>query len=701
MLLPRTALVGLAAAILLIFLSSASPYGSLLMLWYLGFLSMRGFELETRLLLGPAAGFVVAIILMHAVSFTGLSLSTVVFVAYFLLLILSATENWEEALNFGRIDRFAVAILIFSVLFSAGMKLPFLQIPSYPGGVGSDSIFHAYKSQEILAEGTVFIKRNPLNLPMFLSYPAGYHSLIAFISLASGSTVPLSMKALKLFVWILLPLGTYALGKGILGRRAGLAAASLMPLSYMFYYYLNYALQHMFLDYYLLLSALTVVQGIKRKLSLLLWGSLLAFSVLVVHPYVYLLFIAYVGFLALLSPLEGRQKLWLYATVIAASLVLYFALEYPMRLPVGHYAGPIFSRPAYSFKDNPHWFAWILRETFWNHGQFVLLPFYVVGIFALRRRGFPLLLTLAYDLFLVLNKIWFHVPVPYYSSIWSSERVYVLITPLLPIVSGAGMSVTFSVVGFRRKFLAGIIALLIIPAFYVNLSNYSHEECSVLSGPALNAMSFIGRRIDEGTIYIDNFKDSGYWIPLMTGKRIIRVSTPPERGVLYVDGRGYGDLHVNPINPLEAWKRGSLLYYHGNIWLFRIPGSGDNPAALRNLTAELSLRDTTINAKKRSDWRYFIYGFLLRHPAVLEGMILGEWNGVFSMRNTSYIMFIPLRNYTSLSIEGLGENASVYLNGLLIGALGRRITFKGRIRAGRPCIIKFEGDVMIKGIILS
>jgi len=701
MLLPRTALVGSAAAILLIFFSSASPYGSLFMLWCLGFLSMRGFDLETRLLMGPAAGFTLVIILMHVVSFTGFSLSTVVFAAYSLLLILSATESWREAPNFRGIDSFTVAILIFSVLLSAGIKLPFLQIPSYPGGVGSDSIFHAYKSHEILAEGTVFIKRNPLNLPMFLSYPAGYHSLIAFISLASGSAVPLSMKALKLFVWILLPLGTYALGKGILGRRAGLAAASLMPLSYMFYYYLNYSLQHMFLDYYLLLSALTAVQELKRELSVLFWGSLLAFSVLVVHPYVYLLFVAYVGFLALLSPSEWRWKLWLYATVIGASLVLYFVLEYPMRLPVGHYAGPIFNSPSYSFKDNPHWFAWILRETFWDHGQFVLLPFYVVGIFALRRRGLPLLLTLAYDLFLVLNKIWFHIPIPYYSSIWSSERIYVLITPLLPIVSGSGMSMTFSAVGSRRKVLAGVVALLMIPAFYVNLSNYSHEECSVLSGPALDAMSFIEKRLDEGTIYIGNFKDSGYWIPLMTGKRIIMVSTPPERGVLYVDGRGYGDLRMNPVNPLEAWKRGSLLYYHGNIWIFRIPGRRDNPAALRNLTAELSLRVATINARKRSDWRYFVYGFLLRHPAVLEGMILSEWSGVFSMRNTSYIMFIPLRNYSSLSIEGLGANASVYLNGLPIGYLGRRVTFKGRIEAGRPCIIKFEGDVMIERVTLS
>lgn len=206
------------------------------------------------------------------------------------------------------------------------------------------------------------------------------------------------------------------------------------------------------------------------------------------------------------------------------------------------------------------------------------------------------------------------------------------------------------------------------------------------------------------SVYVPNFRDSGFWIPLFTGRGIRPVSRVPGSGILYVESRGFGDLRINPINPLELFGKNALILYRDGIWVFNLSGPWrrSNAEALNSLYANLGLKDDVIDATNFNDWKYFVHGFLLRHPVVVRGILLGKWNGVFSISNVSYIVFIPDKNYSKIIIRGLGDDARVYLDGKYMGELkSTPLLLMGLVGEKKLHILKFEGKVFIEKIILQ
>ena len=708
-------LPGAIEILVVLILGLLNPYFSILVTWYLGFLILKDRPPMWRITMGPAVGMGVVIITVHMVSLLKLPLEASVVAVY--LMTFAAwwiSDKRPLALSWGRLSLVDRLSLSASILLSAGLKIPFLGIPSY-SSAPKDPIFHAYKTWEIIGEGTVFITHKPISFSGILTYPAGYHSLVAWISLASGGEVPFSMMALKLFTWVLLPLGTYMAARVIFNERTAQISALVMPLTYMYYYYLHYSLLHLFLSYYFLLVSVSVYTFMVRhpnsnspnNIAVLL---LVVSSLLLIHPYSYLMFQAYALILTglfILADLRVQfRPLGLFLFQSAGSFLMYYILEYPNRLNVERYSKPLFNVKCYLLKDNLHWLTYIVKQTLWNNGQFVFLPFFLVGTYWIVRKrtkgGMALLLTISFAFFLIFDKIWFHVNVPYYSAIWNSERIYILLTPIFPLIIGLGFSVFLERVHLTKKGLTALMLLFVIPGFYVNVDNYSREFCSTVDNSAL--MVFEGIKTLNGSVYVPNFKDSGFWIPIFTGREIRPVSRVPESGILYVDSRGFGDLRINPVDPLELFGKNALIMYRNGIWVFNLsmPWRESNEEALSSLYADLSLKDDVIDATNFNDWKYFVHGFLLRHPVVVRGILLGKWNGVFSISNVSYIAFIPDKNYSRIIIRGLGDDARVYLDGEYVGELeGTSLAFNEHIRENELHVLKFEGKVFIQKVILQ
>ncbi|AEO13949.1 hypothetical protein [Thermococcus sp. AM4] len=721
----KNSLVRLIELVALLALGLVSPYFSILVIWYLGFLVLDWLPPLWRLALGPAVGMGIVIFVVHITSIVGFSIWLTVPVVYLITLLLwwkdskgsSLSSMWNEI---PLIDRLFLSI---SVFLSAGLKIPFLSIPSY-SSAPKDPVFHAYKTWEILKEGTIFIKHAPISFSGILTYPAGYHSLVAWISLVSGVKVPFSMMSLQLFTWIFLPLGTYLASWSMFQDKwVSRISAAVMPLTYLYYYYLHYSLLHLFLDYYLLLASIAVYTQLITEItkdsvkqyhvSWFVILFLLTSSLLIVHPYPYLLFQAYALFLAVLiipgiTTSQKMRTLFLFFFQAAGSFLVYYFIEAPNRLNVERYSKPLFHISKYYLKDNPHWFYFILKQTFWANGQFVFLPFFIVSTFWILHRknkqGLALISTLLFFIFLIFDKIWFHVNVPYYSAIWNSERIYILLTPLFPLLHGLGISLVKRHIEARRKVILAITltALFVIPGTYVNIDNYARELCVTVDNNTLLAFRYVDSL--TGPIYVQNsLMDSGIWIPIFTDKEIIRVTTPPKKGILYVDSRGYGDIHAPPLNPLQLVNKSALISYYNGIWIFNLSQTwrDSREDALNDLYRHLMLRRNSIKAYNFEDWRYFVYGFLLRHPVVVRGILLKQWSGVFSIVNDSYIVFIPDQNYSSLRIIGLGEPARVYLNGVYLGVLDRgSVSFMTTLEKGKFYVLKFEGKVYIERIIL-
>ena len=707
---------GLELAFILI-LGLISPYFSFLAVWYLGILLFKIRDPALRLALSPVFGSTVVIITMHLLSWLHLGLKPSIPLIYGATVLLWLREREKRSLiklwwEIPRIERTLIAL---SLLLSAGLKIPFIRIPSPPGAFGGDAAFHAYKSWEILREGTIFISDEPV-VRGIVHYPAGYHSLVTWISLASNVEVPFAMMVLQFFTWFLLPLGTYAAAKVIFrdGKVAALAAIA-MPLTSMYYYYLNYSILHMFYAYYLFLATVSIfILAIENMLSHPYTASTLAsFALLVTHPYPYLMFEAYAGFLVLLLTLKRQNWRRAWGLLMAqgiGSFTLYSLLEYPIRVNVAGHAKPIFGNPAFAFKDNPGWLLYILKETFIMNGQVILLPFFIAGVYySLRRRNpkaWAVVLTVLYALFLIANKIWLHIDIPFYSNIWSSERIYVLITPLLPVLTGGGLAGVLR--ASRRKDLTGtfIAMLLIAPIIYVNVMNYSMEFCSTVDDTALQVFSEI-RQMDVSEIYVSSFKDSGWWIPLMTGKKIVRVKEAPGEGIVYMDSRGFGDVQHPTLNPLDFLGKRALVLFREGIWVFNLskPWNESNPRAVEGMEGYFSLKKGIIEGEKLQDWRYFAYGFILRHPAIVEGVIMKTLNGVLSnvhsKNDTAYVFFIPEKKFKEIEIIGVGE-AKVFVNGIPVGTFKgdevRKITIEIPVERGKPCVIKFKGIILVERI---
>ncbi|WP_460128013.1 hypothetical protein [Thermococcus prieurii] len=200
-------LIGLVVVII----SRVTVYGAVLLIWYLGYLLLRAVRIDvdflTSISIAPAVGFTTIVLLIHALSWLRWPLSAGYWFVALIVVLLSLTDDYYL---YQKPPKSSVYGMLLGVSLSLLPKLPFFNIPAYPGAVGHDAIFHAYKAFEIIKEDTVFIKHYPPGFKGILHYPAGYHSIVAFLSLASGSNVPNAMLALKVFTWILIPLGTFA-----------------------------------------------------------------------------------------------------------------------------------------------------------------------------------------------------------------------------------------------------------------------------------------------------------------------------------------------------------------------------------------------------------------------------------------------------------------------------------------------------------
>jgi len=680
-------------------ISRVNVYGTIALIWCLGYvvLTITAPDLDflIRVSLGPALGFAVIVLLIHILSWLRAPLSLGYWIAAFIALAagLAASTCRSSPKNI-TLSVYGVAL---AIALSVLPKLPFFSVPAYPGAVGHDAIFHAYKAFEMIKEDTVFIKHFPPGFSGIVTYPAGYHSLVVFLSLSSGCNVPCSMLALKVFTWVLIPLGTFAAAKAIFkDAEAAVAASIVAPLAYLYYYYLNYSLLQEFLDYYMVLASMAVFVIAMERVSVRTFVIvlLLASTTLLIHPYEYLAFEAYAFFALVLGLFVNRServrghllRAALFAGQAIGSVVLYYTVEYPIRIPPTSNIAR-FNVPAYAFKDNFGWLLWITKQTFIENGQFVLGFFFVVGVLCIltrfrREHSLALLAFVAYVYFLAVNKIVLHVPIPYYSGIWSTERIYVLLTPVLPVIEGAGFYLLVSCLmrssRHRRAVGATFAVLLLLPAFYVNAWNVSFEKASCVDGSVLRAFGYING-LPVNTVFTPSYPDSSPWLRLYlnTQKHVVPLKEPSQlpanasNAVVYVDSQGCGDLLLGTqkFNPWILLSHHALLFFDDNVWVFNSTRLAA-PRVPRVLLRYYTMTSASLDLSSMGDWKYLSYGFLLKHPSVIYAALFEGGSYSLVVSNVSVISFVPTERYTRMSLGVYlpsNETVSVLINGLRVG----------------------------------
>lgn len=680
----------IAFSVIIALLARENVYATVFLILYLGFLIVRvgrGYSFNIQLAVAPAIGFSVIIPTMHILSLLGLSLS----LAYPIISITAVALSVVVPLKY-KGDRRTILAIVGAISVSILPKLPFFRVPAYPGAVGHDAVFHAYKSLEVIKENTLFIHHFPPGFEGIVSYPAGYHSIIAFVSITSGVSVAEGMLAIKELTWMLIPLGTYAAASTIFkDKKIAVFSAFLAPVSYLYYYYLNYSLLQEFLDYYMVLSAVVFYNTLLKKPTHknLLFSVLVISSTLLIHPYEYLAFEAYAMFILIAHILLRKGDLskiaLLFVLQAIISVSLYYLMEYPMRIsPTSHLT--YFGSPFYAAKDSLQWLLWATWKTFVNEGQIVLGVFFISGLgYIIKEKEthqWALLLFIAYIYFLALDKILIHVPIPYYSGIWSTERVYLLMTPVIPLIEGAGMYYIYNQIIRNAKqpliLTVSLALILIVPALYVNMWNVSFEEAACVDGNVLHVFNTLAT-LNKSTIITSTYLDSSAWIHVylpernVTSIRNVSMISRNISGVIYVDSRGCGDTVMTPFNPWNLLKDHHLIYFANNIWVFNasISIQGSVPPDVYKYYV---LHNGIINVSNMKNWKYLSYGFLLRHPAIIYANMFGGGNISLVNSPEAVIAFVPTRGYSLIGLDvymlnGKSRTVKVFINGEFIGTI--------------------------------
>ncbi|NJF25936.1 hypothetical protein [Thermococcus sp. Bubb.Bath] len=704
--------------IITMLLSLAIPgsAGALLFTLILGYgLSRLIFlENEKALLSAPVFGMATVVFSSYLLSLVGVSLNylglSLVVIGVILFLLTPQSTEWE-------FDPPMWGVLSLSVFLQFLIRRFYFLLPDYRA---ADTWFHASKVRMILDSHSLYFSNVPQYFPRsIVSYPSGYHAFIAWLSRGDPWNIIFAMNDLRLFEIAYLPLGTYLLARSLAGKRAAVFAALVVPFSALYYYFVQYALLPAFTNYMLFLVASFVyVEAFLKKERRLIWASaFLASLVLLVHPYQYMVFEAFAFFLLLREGFT-RDNLRIFTIQLAVSALLYYILtpgasSYASRGAV--------MNPVYPNKDNLNFLRFILTYTFVNHGQFFLAAGFVLAlILSLARwnRSAPLSLTFLFMILVILDKIFLRIPIPYYSAIWNSERAFLLLTPIIPILEGIGIYeivswVSSAVSRYPIKFAGrvkvlvafSLVLIFVAPAVVpLSIEHMASESSYLLDSDVLSSIHWISSHLGNQTVATACVFDSGRWLPILTDTPIVCVANnkglkaSEYRALLngtltrwaYLDTRGAAEIEPYPLNVEDFYNRFRLVYFKDGIWLFDV--RNHNTSGNINLVKSYFMVNDSIDISRgRGALRYFVYGWVIKNSAA-QRILLEGVPYVATVTGNATIAFVPKRDYSALKVllSAPASGVDFYINGEYAGSfkpvkdyVPQWVTVNGRVLGGK------------------
>ena len=693
-----------------LYLLDSLPLIKLLLMLFIGFiLSSYVFEdLCESILVSPAFGISYIVLVSYFMSAFGMNLRYLdgVMVVSGILLILFGNPEFRWDSNY-----WTISLLTLAVLMEFAVKRFYFLLPDYRA---ADTWFHASKVRMIIDTGTIYFH----NIPPYFShsietYPSGYHVIISWLSSGQPENIIFAMNYLRLFVWAWFPLATYLAVKVLVNKESALYASILAPFSALYYYFIQYALLPAFTNYLTFLFALFLyVRATEHKNGrYLLSAVILSITMPLIHPYQYMAFQAFAGFYTIFRKRE-RGSLLVFGIQLLVSAGFYYLFT-PGAMAYAQNGLTLDS--IYPNKDNPKFLLNILRFTFIKNGQLLLGLGFIVGFIVSllkRDRLLPLALTVVFLFFIILDKIYWRIPIPYYGAIWNSERVFILLTPIIPIFEGAGLYYLISFlqsrfrdnIRFRSAVALGLIPLFIAPTVQpLSIEHLANESSYLLDPDIVTILEKVGSIVSHTPVATACVFDSGRWLPILTNTsivclagngginyksyyRLINNHTPP---YLYVDSRGAAEITAYPLNVEDFYGKYHLVYFRRGIWLFNVSQPASNQD-INKIWGYFIVNDS-IDCSKRYSERYFVYGWVIKNYAVQKARLEGN-PYIVTLSRRSTIAFIPLMNYTALHIllsVPYGKKVKFYLNGNPVGSFVSTVNYS-------PIWVTIRGDIIAR-----
>lgn len=678
-------------SISLLLLGKINSYFSVLILIFLGLnLSSRICKkLPYRVSFAGALGISILVITAYILSILNIGLSALI---YLIPVLSTLTFNFEDYKEISRDDLSSLGKLFLIVGLLTSINILVFKMPTDT----VDSVAHAYKIQYILKYNTMF----PPIIPVFdlLSYPGGYHVLVAWITMLSKDLIPHSMLIARVWSWIFIIMGTYLLGEIWFGEGTGTLAAMVILVTNIYHYFLTIYIHPNFLSFYFFMCSLSLfylaTQNSKFERAPKTMLILLGTTTIFIHPYMFQAYV-FIATVYLLLKLYSRDlhfkqtflvgiKYFVTPVVIYAILNPYFwwpelaskvVIEYPWamyHLTAKNLALMKGKPPS----DNWDRFQFTMEWIFLRNNAYIASLSFLAGLIlplsnkTKVRETISLGSFIAFVMLLIINRITFNVPVPLYGSA-SMERMFLWISPLFPIFMSLGFNLLFKRSQQMHSFkminvlkVAFLIGLFLIPAKGIAYDMISNEANYFVDQHNLDDFKWINERFSGITILNSCYTDAGQWIPFFTSNKVLfsylnrcrmenltvhsLIATINEKYLPNIT-LAYIDTNYPSLDPLVFYHNFKLLRYNNGNWIFDLT-SHDTSKNEDTLRAHLTLHKDSISGNTYEDGKYYVYGFRKKYFLVeylhLEGAEYAWLEG-----EEGVIMFIPSSNYTKMTIS--------------------------------------------------
>jgi len=664
------------------------------------------------LLLSPATSLSVVIWSSYVLSVAGIPLKSGLIVELIILsmlvvfLILNVDSNLVIEINLNRKDYLYLSL---TLLLAVLPKFIYYQYPS----ANSDPFFHSLKIKEIVLSNSLFFRDTSFGSSL-ISYPSGYHSIIAALILVSGGGLPDIMKAMyimEIFKWILYPMGTFFMTYLLLNRKDIAHMASIIStITPLYYDWQNFVILPATLNYYFFMILIGVYSLYERFRDTKLYILILfyVFPMVAIHLFQFYILSFFVFVLSMYSIILEKDignAIKGIISIISGPLSYIF-----FTLPIRQFYSPLkiatanmMTKTFLSYSNTPRaFFNSFVKPYFIDNSMYITTLFTIIGILTMlytgikykKKTNIAFGLTIFFVVFIILNQLILHIFIPFISYIYTAGRALVLLTPSIPVFMAVGMRSTIEIVRSHFKhqlkimrvvlsmtLLLGLLSFVFSAEYSLFLQHANSIQHSLVGKNSLDAMKWIDSNFLPDTVFLNQgVVDSGEYITSLTRSRSIFNWMNKEeiyRGQLkmypwnytqlistkaisyaYVDtskqvcNELHGYVVCSTIDVSEFIGRYHLLYFNDGVWIFNLSNTeSDNNRLFKEVNQYYYLTTDTIYVGIPQFYKYLVYGFRIFAYDVISKNIKKDYLLMLPIvQDHGTILFVPNNTYDSLTI---------------------------------------------------
>jgi len=421
----------------------------------------------------------------------------------------------------------------------------------------TDTQYHSYKTKAMIEEKTIFYKTNEVPYKYYVNYPAGFHSIIYFLSSSVGDILN-SIQFIKFYILILFVLGYYLIGESI-KKGLGCWIALFFPLTNVVYRIIGVLLPNI-LGYAMMLVGIFFIlqyRNTKNNIYLILFSFTIA-SLIYTHTFpiiITTLFLIAVSIHDIIlrngkffkfynSKFRFDKKILNYWISFFSGALFSTSLIYSkMAKCIVSYgkSANFTSEPILTVIHNilagmGIFYLYVLTKISLDNTNTFLISLiftylFILSIYCLLKlkNGFPFILLLFLLILNIINIKFIHLYIPFFSSQYDSARMAFHIQIIMPIFYGSGCYLMYKLIEniklinakkyniIKSSFISFIILFSIFSAYTnYNIIYNKHKNTYVIHNNDLKIFEYMNNHNITNETILNFGEDAGQFLPIYT-----------------------------------------------------------------------------------------------------------------------------------------------------------------------------------------